>query len=432
MIKTIKISNFRSLKDCSVTFAPITYFYGNNAAGKSSLLYALFLLKSILTDPNKQLDALFNFNFINLGGFSDVIFDHDDNLPIIISVIGRLKSVVYTYKIELRKSDGSFTFELGKPYFIKLNLPVTFPYPSNGSAKQQIKLDEINYNISWNGATTQISPDPVTDESTKLANNLMSLMNEIIERIRSVDLIPMLRGFTRPLYGAVSVGTYAQNQDELMTLLSKDSYLDIKISNYLEQIMDRQARIYTPLSTSLIYYKTTEKETKRSMDIVNDGYGVNQLVYLLAKCLNKNVKIGMIEEPETNLHPKVVNKLPKVFIEIARDEEKQLIISTHSENLIVSTLKAVSVKAIKPEDVACYLTTKTKGTSRFERQHISKEGKIEGGLISFISDELDDLTSYLGKPKINEEPISIEDKLSQIKEVNEKNIFNSENSAKET
>ncbi len=52
MIKRLKVSGFKSLKETEVYFAPLSVILGPNAAGKSNLLDALNLLSGIVTSRN--------------------------------------------------------------------------------------------------------------------------------------------------------------------------------------------------------------------------------------------------------------------------------------------------------------------------------------------------------------------------------------------
>lgn len=394
MIKTIKISRFRSIKESSLELAPLTFLYGNNASGKSSVFYALNVFRNILLNPNQQVDAFFNLTFANLGGFRQVVFRHEEAHETSISASSRIDNILFTNGVTIKGSAGVFSLDIGKPYSLKFNLPVSFPYPSNVNDKQEYKTGEVTFGITWNGTTFQVTPDPVSEENSKRAQEMSAMFNGMGEKIRGIDVVPVRRGFTKPQYGIVSSSKFPANEDEIASKLASDEYLDSKVSTYLEQIIGRQFRAKTAPGTSLVSLTTTEKESKQTTEIVNDGFGTNQLVYLLAKVLNKDSGVVCVEEPEINLHPGVVRKLPSVFIELARDEKKQLIISTHSVDLIIAMLAAVSKGEIKPENVACYLTTRQDGISSFARQNISKEGQIEGGLTAFMEGELDNIRGF--------------------------------------
>jgi AAA15 family ATPase/GTPase len=52
MIKRLKVTGYKSLKDVEVHFQPLSIMFGPNAAGKSNLLDALSLISGIVTRKN--------------------------------------------------------------------------------------------------------------------------------------------------------------------------------------------------------------------------------------------------------------------------------------------------------------------------------------------------------------------------------------------
>ena len=81
MIDSIELENFKAFgKRARVKLAPITLFFGENSAGKSSLLQSLTLLEQSCRLSNKH-DPLLVFQSEDgshdLGSFSEVIFNHD-------------------------------------------------------------------------------------------------------------------------------------------------------------------------------------------------------------------------------------------------------------------------------------------------------------------------------------------------------------------
>lgn len=400
MITRVKINNFRSVEKQSVDLAPLTFLYGNNAAGKSSLFYALNILRNITTDPNQPMDKFFDLGFANLGTFKQVIYKHDDTKSISISIDGKHNSVDFTYGVKLNPKHSEFFVELGKPYGLKLNLPVTFPYPLSGNLQEVFTLGEIAYNINWTGLVAQVTPATANEESNKQAKSIAYLLNRGAQLIRTADIVPLRRGFSKPQYGVVNITQFPISEEEVASLLAVDEYLDSKLSNYLEQTIDRQFRAKPQSGTSVTSLTTIEKVSKTQSDIVNDGFGVNQLVYLLAKTLNKNAITVCIEEPEINLHPSIVRRVPHTLIELVRDENKQLIVSTHSEALILALLSAVAEGEVKVSDVLCYITTRsTGGITEFTKQEITEDGQISEGLTSFMGGELEDIEAFLKAKK---------------------------------
>jgi hypothetical protein len=89
MLKAIELENFKAFGErCRVEFAPITLIFGENSAGKSSILQSLHLLKQ--TRDNRDAEVLLlprvENGYVELGSFEDFVFDHDPKRTISIRV----------------------------------------------------------------------------------------------------------------------------------------------------------------------------------------------------------------------------------------------------------------------------------------------------------------------------------------------------------
>jgi hypothetical protein len=54
MITQLGIRNFRSIEEADIQLGRINVFYGPTASGKSSVLYALLVLKNFVANPNRR------------------------------------------------------------------------------------------------------------------------------------------------------------------------------------------------------------------------------------------------------------------------------------------------------------------------------------------------------------------------------------------
>lgn len=80
MLRSIQLENFKAFGQRTIIpLAPITLIFGQNSAGKSSVLQALSLLKQSRT--NRDTGALLlprtEGGYADLGSFQEMVFDHD-------------------------------------------------------------------------------------------------------------------------------------------------------------------------------------------------------------------------------------------------------------------------------------------------------------------------------------------------------------------
>lgn len=396
------IMNFRSIEDQKIELAPITVVYGPNGAGKSSLLYALLTLENIVSNPNQEPDGFFKYNsFINLGSFDAVVFDHQTHNKITLGIRlekdGIFPAYNVTYEVDIEENKGKLiaTIEINDTTVVDMPLPVSFPFQMDQQIQKSISYNQRTFVVTWNGITAQVQTDSQDQEALDEASRLTTSLNAPIEMLRKVDIVPLKRGFSEPHYPFKPAFQTMISENEVATLLSDKKHLESKVSFYLEQIFERDFRVHFKPGTNTFSLDAMDKKTGVTSELVNEGFGVNQIVYLLAKSLHPDIDWICIEEPEIHLHPTAVRGVAKALVQIIRNEGKRFVISTHSESFLSALLTLVAKGELNPSDLACYLARKEKRSTQFERQQVNEKGQIEGGLASFIEAELEDIKAFL-------------------------------------
>ena len=80
MLQSLELENFKAFGErAHIQFAPITLIFGENSAGKSTILQALYLLKQTL--ESRETGALLlprtENGIVDLGSFQEMLFEHD-------------------------------------------------------------------------------------------------------------------------------------------------------------------------------------------------------------------------------------------------------------------------------------------------------------------------------------------------------------------
>ena len=396
MLKTIQVQNFRSIDDATVEFKPITIFFGPTSSGKSSLFYAIMVLRNFILNPTKPVDGLFDFSFLNLGGFNDCVFNHSDtkSIGVIANVADNENpNKISKYGLKFKKNEGELFSQYDQ---ITMNSHIPIPYSATQSWSNEIEIDGVTYSINWNGFTATVVPKEPTDESQSTARILTERINYSVEAIKRIDICPQKRGFFKPSYSPTSLSQTPTSEDEVATLIINDQNAAPRISINTLEIFDRDFRTFTPSGTATTYLQTTEQTGARVPSyLVNDGFGVNQVIYILSKIHRPNTDTILIEEPEVHLHPTVIRKFARSIIRLANEEQKQLAFTTHSAQFLLSILACVKEGLIQSDNVACYNVKRERRKSLFEFEEVNSYGQISGGLKSFLEGELQDIKSFL-------------------------------------
>ena len=394
----LHIKNFRSIKQLDLEIAPITVLYGHNGTGKSSALYAPLTLKNVVLNPDRQPQEFFNYQFTGLGSFEEVVFNHNPNNELGLGISleafydGPDDSVELEYRVAfLRDNAGSFQFKVSGPAKMNgvLKRSVSFPYNTeNKESIKNIGVDEF----LWDGINIIIN-----EGSLENARQEKEILNYPTDILKKVDFVPLGRGFFQPKYALGSVSQSVATEQEMSSLLATDRNLVHSISFRMEQVLNRNFQIYNDIGTVNFSLDSFDRLSGVNASLVNEGFGVNQLVYLLAKVLHPDARIVCVEEPEIHLHPTAVRRLARTLTNIVQEERsKHLIISTHSEQFIMSLLALVAERSYDPDKLAIYLVTKEGKESKFQRQQVNENGQVEGGLASFMEGELEDMKAFLG------------------------------------
>ena len=92
----------------------------------------------------------------------------------------------------------------------------------------------------------------------------------------------------------------------------------------------------------------------------------------MTELLDSNNKIILLEEPEKALHASLQIKLAKLFTEVSK--KNQLIIETHSENLLLGILKEIRDKNLNHNRVKVLYVYMENGQSKIDEVQLNEKG----------------------------------------------------------
>ena len=119
--------------------------------------------------------------------------------------------------------------------------------------------------------------------------------------------------------------------------------------------------------------------------MVNEGFGINQLVHMLTVCLYSKTKIVAIEEPEIHLHPSMVRKLvhTRWWTSPPSTTSGLSCPLTARPSCCHCWLRSPMGKSVWTMSPS-YLLRKRTERAVFTKQEATQDGQIQGGLSSFI------------------------------------------------
>ena len=355
MITQIFLQNFKCFRTVSLRPKQITAFVGANGTGKSSVLQAFGLLKQTFesmhdSQARRAMVSGCDLNtqgpLVNISDPRTLSWHFDHSSPEIYfagtrGIAGRGSLFSYRAQISLNKLE---------------------PLPG-------IHEDSVN---------------PSHSMLTKLR------------------IIPAVRGITRPAYrlrdeiapDIAMEEEFAQQEAQTATNLAYSPSDIEKTSPLLKRITGVGLRADTVPPQSVEVKSIT---TLGTVNLVSEGFGTNSLIMLLLQLTTADRGATvMIEEPEIHLHPKAQAELASVLAEVALEEDKQVIMTTHSEHITGRLLTLVAEGTLSPDDVAIYAFEKDEeGGCTAKDLRITPDGTIEGGINDFFETNLEEMNRFV-------------------------------------
>ncbi len=323
MINCITLKNFKGYSDEVIELRPLTLFTGLNSTGKSScfqaVLYALF--------------------YTNSAGNARSLLSSSDLLDLSFSNNRNRYTNAKQLSIELETSYGRYTVE------------------------------------SAGAVSTGVSPgNPQFD----LERNLFYLSANRLGY--NPDFETVSRFYKVGLQGEYVFGTFetekARPLDAELVRNPDSSTLSSQINWWLNYILGITMEMETePISSSRVkvFFKSDGLPNIEPRAL---GVGVSYLAKILITCLRANRDdVLMIENPEIHLHPAAQARLSEFFVMVA-NSGRQVLLETHSENLINKIRYSVFRKTLRSDNVVLFY--KESITAPFIKLSYLPDGRYDG------------------------------------------------------
>lgn len=421
MIKHLCIEGFKSLKKTELKIKPLTLLIGLNSSGKSSVLQFLQILKQSTEMAGRgggSSNLISQGKFINLGSFADISTGKKDSGTISFKIEGERaqnlekpfeKTTQYDYSLkvdsagllnsETSLSSGDMKLEAAASRNDpKINDTLIF---QGGQREFRYRKNNV---IGYPFESLGISGD--YDEL--LFKHYYVFLNAIRDDFQDFFMIPAIRGIvstsypldTHPSKDLMDVSNLHEQEMKLAsTLVYMRGLMEGKIDKWIKKVTGIE------VEGAMIPDKQVGIETRGgktpNVNIVNEGFGSNQLVHLFAQiAIAPQFSVVGIEEPEVHLHPRAQSELTKVLIEIAQEEHLSLIITTHSEHILYRILIEIAKSSLAPDDIAIYhFRLNNEGRTEIEELTVDKKGRLCKGIPDFLETDIAEFEGFLAAMK---------------------------------
>ncbi len=428
MLKSIRLKNFKLHEDTPIEAAPITVFIGPNNSGKSSIFQALLLLRQAAARTDRflcqpyasylqQASEPYQYSpqlSVDLGGFEEITHRSGDDIHFEFSGIIQATKASRELgqarvRVQLRVRENQLVFHAGT--ITVAGSESTWEFVQGAAPNMSdLQLDGVKFRLQILDTFQFIGPAgysndrPLSHETLLEYNQTSAWLGAIPSTLlRSMHPVYPLRGFEEWGY---PITDYPPTSLELMTLhdralalpnaLATDRRLKQRLSARLEELLHVSIDFeVVPGKRLKIWAKPSVNKAHETL-FVNEGTGANQVPFILVPVLltppNETI---LLSEPEAHLHPKKQSEVTAMLLKVAKTQELQLFIETHSEHVLHTILNAVATGEWTREEVALYYFQNKNGIAEVNKKEINQFGQVDGGLPDFFEQSLSELTDYL-------------------------------------
>ena len=423
MLTHIRVKNFKSWRDSGeVKLAPLTGFFGTNSSGKSSLLQMLLLLKQTIGSET----VLFfgdEQSLVNLGSFRDVIHGHDTDAllelefgckprkPLTISV----PDVNATeHPDALSTPIGSFTFttsireERGNLSVARLRYKLLSGDVSKVSWEKGRWIHSNSRGESVGGSST--IKNCCGSPEWRSSEVLGPLTAAFEDRFSRVYYLGPTRVHPQRHYHwngkhPLEMGLFGDKAiDALLSARVrnlKTSHngngvpIESRVSAWLQKMELAHDFWLGPNGSSdnsTYEVRIQKSPSSARVTLADMGYGLADLLPILVHCYYVPEGSTLIlEQPGIHLHPHTQAQLADLFLEVIAERNLQILIESHSEQLLTRLQRRIAEKKVAQETIALYFCRNIEGASTIEKLEVDALGDIHNWPEYFFGDVIGDM-----------------------------------------
>ncbi|MFZ1560032.1 MAG: DUF3696 domain-containing protein, partial [Saprospiraceae bacterium] len=411
-LSNLNFSNFKNWKNFNTDLTKINLFFGQNSSGKSSIIQLLLLLKQTVENTDDKVVLFFgdNKSYVNLGNFDEIInreainkildfgigFDFLDNLMLNVKVSKSKNGIVELSELKARNIYSNILIvKIEHHYHLRIE-------HLRNETKKVKKFQHIN-------SFYKVPNESLLDESFK---DSLDVLEKSIKYLfsRMIYIGPLREnpkreykwtGSRHSHFGIRGENTFdaiitsiKENEKYVSQYFNFEGSLAEIVGNWLIEFGMADDFQIIPISEAKQLYQVNVKTkgSKNWVDICDVGFGVSQILPIIALCYYAPMgSILIIEQPEIHLHPKVQSGLGDLLIDAALSGNIQFIIESHSEHLLTRIQRRIAEEKIDDKDVKINFCNLIDGESVLEELEVDDFGEIINWPENFFGDEMEEI-----------------------------------------
>lgn len=400
MLTKLALQNFKAWEKCAIDLGRITVLIGPNGSGKSSLLQALGLLKQ----SRNQEAPVWNGPYESLGRFEDVVSYWSNRrrmqfqLSFETDVPQNLHNVSGPFQCDYFCTlDSSGPVEHKTEYrFDDGIIEIEYSFPSSsGSVKTRPENLFANVQINPNRLIAVPFGGRVRRSESGTIQSFRYLRDVILNQLGDTYVVKTHRPIDGVSYPGKPGGHDFTDPGDVANFIAYDDESRQSLSNSLSRIFDDDIELFARFMPQ--YSMALElRRGRESTNVAHEGAGVQNSIWPLAQIAAAPAgSLIALEEPEVHLHPKAQARVGQVLTDIALTEDKQILVTSQSEHILMSFLTEAVKSGASPDDFRVYYCTSHNRVAEIEELRLDPNGGLDGGLKGFFEAGFDETQRYL-------------------------------------
>ena len=384
-ISRLYVGNFKGIGAAKwIDIKPITVFIGANSSGKSSCIHALACLSQTLKVPNNSAPIVIDDEYANvhLGRFIEVI--HSKSYQDTLSLGLKTEEIQY---IEIN--------EKGEPKKKKSIVEAVYDFKCSQRTQDvriesaSVLIGDIEYIYKWTSAGYTVTNSKTSTKFTfQLAGGFLVNPDSFFRKPSksTADFLPLINAqgaISNELVNTFYLGPFRESPrrkyetrgaspsevgargESAITMLANESFQTTKrphikqIAKWLQKLGLANTVNISRVGKSDLVDLQLGLDDGDKFPIADLGYGLSQILPVLTQCSFSQKKSTLLfEQPEIHLHTKSSRELATVFIDTAREKDANIVLETHSPDLVKQFMRELREGNLKVEEFVLYKVTR--------------------------------------------------------------------------
>jgi predicted ATPase len=321
IISRVILKNWRNFRSVNANLGRRVFLVGPNASGKSNFLDALRFLRDIARAGGGLQKAV-----SDRGGISKIrclAARQDPNIELAVSLTGDngSDSNIWKYSIGIKQETRGFRLPILAYEKVWKNELLVLERPNAEDRNDYLRLtqthlEQINANFEFRDITRFFE--------------LIHYSHLVPQLLRHPEIFSLPSNKDDPFGGNFLENiatTPEKTRKARLNVIARA--LRIAVPQFEELLLTKDERGIPHLETNYMHWR--QRGAKQSEEEFSDGT-LRLIGFLWA--MQKNDSLLLLEEPELSLHSGIVRRLPALISRIQKKKNKQVVISTHSADLL--------------------------------------------------------------------------------------------------